>query len=80
MGTLRKARQMKSDCLECPNAVEGATCYDVATCSPRRRRHKLSPGKCAICDRETNDFHPSHDPSSRCESGKRNHCTCDVCF
>lgn len=25
-------------------------------------------------------FAPSHKPSSRCESGKRPHCTCDVCF
>ncbi len=23
---------------------------------------------------------PAHNPSPRCESGKRNHCTCDVCF
>ena len=25
-------------------------------------------------------FGPRHIPSSRCESGKRPHCTCDVCF
>ena len=25
-------------------------------------------------------FAPSHKPSDRCESGKRPHCTCDVCF
>ena len=25
-------------------------------------------------------FTPSHKPSRRCESGKRPHCTCDVCF
>lgn len=23
---------------------------------------------------------PSHSASSRCESGGRNHCTCDTCF
>lgn len=25
-------------------------------------------------------FAPRHQASSRCESGKRNHCTCDTCF
>lgn len=28
----------------------------------------------------TDIFAPGHKPSSRCESGKRPHCTCDVCF
>lgn len=47
------------------------------------RRHKLVPGQCAYCDREReadSTFHPSHDASDRCESGKRAHCTCDTCF
>jgi hypothetical protein len=49
----------------------------------KRRRHKLALGECKFCDHERaqgNDFHPSHDASLRCESGKHNHCTCDVCF
>jgi hypothetical protein len=25
-------------------------------------------------------FAPGHQPSDRCESGKRPHCTCDTCF
>ncbi len=25
-------------------------------------------------------FAPPHKPSDRCESGKRPHCTCDICF
>ena len=25
-------------------------------------------------------FAPSHKASNRCESGKRSHCTCDICF
>lgn len=25
-------------------------------------------------------FAPNHKASDRCESGKRPHCTCDVCF
>lgn len=47
------------------------------------RRHKLEFGQCAYCDREREagvSFHPSHDASERCESGKHPHCTCDTCF
>ncbi len=48
---------------------------------PRRRRLS-TVGECAYCDAERNGsgFHPSHDASDRCESGKHNHCTCDTCF
>lgn len=46
-----------------------------------QRRHRLAEGKCALCDRDRNDLMaPWHDPSVRCESGCREHCTCDVCF
>lgn len=47
------------------------------------KRHQLPKGECAYCDSEReqgNTFHPSHDASERCESGKRNHCSCDRCF
>jgi hypothetical protein len=49
------------------------------------RRHKAAPGECVTCDREReigdkNQFHPSHDASPRCESGKHAHCSCDTCF
>lgn len=27
-----------------------------------------------------NTFYPRHKASDRCESGKRNHCSCDACF
>jgi hypothetical protein len=27
-----------------------------------------------------NVFAPRHKASSRCQSGKRPHCTCDICF
>lgn len=49
----------------------------------RKHRHKLAPGQCAYCDREraaNNNFHPAHDASERCESGMRDHCSCDTCF
>lgn len=53
--------------------------------APQRapKRHKAPPGECTTCDRERaqgNDFHPSHDASDRCESGKHAHCSCDTCF
>jgi hypothetical protein len=39
------------------------------------------PGVCKYCDenRDSSMF-PSHTASPNCESGKRPHCTCDVCF
>lgn len=38
-------------------------------------------GECAYCDKWRHDpMMPSHSASERCESGKRNHCTCDTCF
>jgi hypothetical protein len=46
--------------------------------SPIRRR-RLPLGECLTCDRY-GQHGPSHDPSSRCESGSRLHCTCDLCF
>lgn len=48
-----------------------------------RRRHKLELGQCVYCDREreqNNNFHPYHDASDHCKSGKHPHCTCDTCF
>lgn len=38
---------------------------------------------CNYCDREIakgNKHYPRHEASSGCESGKRNHCTCEVCW
>lgn len=50
---------------------------------PNLRRHKAPPGTCKFCD-EMSKYHivhhPSHDPSKRCESGRRTHCTCDTCW
>jgi hypothetical protein len=46
-------------------------------------RHKAPEGECAYCDAErakNNEYHPHHDASPRCESGKRPHCTCDTCW
>lgn len=47
-----------------------------------RMRRKYSDDHCLTCDdvRANNGFGPSHDASSRCESGKHEHCACDICF
>ena len=60
----------------------GAT-WRVAFGGAARRRHKLPEGECSTCDSERkagSDFHPPHDASPRCESGGRDHCSCDTCF
>lgn len=45
------------------------------------RRHWCQPGECAYCDTYREDsMMPYHDASSRCESGKQTHCTCDTCY
>lgn len=46
-------------------------------------RGKAVVGECKYCDDERlagSTFHPRHNASPRCESGGRNHCTCDTCF
>jgi hypothetical protein len=51
----------------------------------------LTPSKCQIaeeclatciyCEKHRGDpMMPPHNASPNCESGRRNHCTCDVCF
>jgi len=45
------------------------------------RRRIVTEEGCPTCaELARGSFGPPHDPSPRCESGKRNHCTCDICF
>lgn len=45
------------------------------------RRYILSGGQCVTCSQHmASEMMPPHDASPKCESGKRNHCSCDVCF
>jgi len=56
---------------------------DLERALPNRRRHQAARGECSECDAERargSTFHPPHDASRACESGKRKHCSCDVCF
>lgn len=46
-----------------------------------RHDYRRPRGECAYCDEYGGEaMMPSHTPSPRCESGKRPHCTCDICF
>jgi len=47
-----------------------------------KRRYKAPPGECETCDKSGAGFSntPFHDAAARCESGKRPHCTCEVCY
>ena len=45
------------------------------------KRYRRPRGECPYCDEHGDSMMmPSHTPSSRCESGKHPHCTCDACF
>lgn len=47
------------------------------------RRQHAPESECKICDahrQHLTEMCPAHDASHRCESGKRDHCTCDWCF
>lgn len=51
----------------------------------RRQRHLIENGTwdpdCTYCRQHTpGEMMPSHTASPRCQSGGRNHCTCDTCF
>lgn len=44
-------------------------------------RYRRPLGECAYCDAHRDDsMMPPHTASQSCESGKRPHCTCDVCY
>jgi hypothetical protein len=49
---------------------------------PKQRRYILPwAAGCVTCSqRLPGEMMPPHDASDRCESGKRNHCSCDICF
>jgi hypothetical protein len=67
--------------------IDAGGVEDIVRPVPKRgaleRRYRLAVGKCPYCDAERRDnsnFHPPHDPSDHCESGRYAHCTCDRCF
>jgi hypothetical protein len=45
-----------------------------------RKRIIMEEGCPTCAELARGSFGPSHEPSPRCESGKRPHCTCDICF
>jgi hypothetical protein len=55
--------------------------FDEAAPQAGGRLRRMPVGKCNYCDQHgDNQMMPPHQPSRNCESGKHNHCTCDVCF
>lgn len=54
---------------------------NIETPKPARRRER--DPECTFCQKliaEGTTFAPPHDASDGCESGKREHCSCDFCF
>lgn len=45
-----------------------------------RKCHNKAINNCKTCQEYKREIYPNHFASSNCESGKRNHCTCDTCF
>ena len=69
----------------CPCQDGDACHYEWSGSSPPsphpKHRYRRPIGECTTCDANRNDsMMPSHTASDRCESGKRPHCTCDVCY
>jgi hypothetical protein len=51
--------------------------------TPNIDHGKAPEGECVYCDKERaagNRYHPRHNASERCQSGKRPHCSCDTCY
>lgn len=49
--------------------------------NPPARTSFVLDGSCRTCSElAKGKMCPPHDASPRCESGKRNHCSCDTCF
>ena len=60
-----------------------APASEAAPAPPCSDYGKAPIGECAYCDREralNNSFHPPHNASRTCRSGRHNHCSCDTCF
>jgi hypothetical protein len=60
-------------------------CWEFYRESQRRVQRLIERGTwdpdCAYCQQHVpGSMMPSHTASPRCQSGSRNHCTCDTCF
>ena len=45
-----------------------------------QRKREWEIVACTFCQSFKGKLHPPHFASPNCESGKRNHCTCSICF
>lgn len=46
----------------------------------KNQSRQLEENNCGYCRDNKGKMHPPHNASSHCESGKKNHCSCDRCF
>lgn len=69
----------------CP-CPDGLACHyehagDTKAIPHPKHNHYRPLGECTYCDAHRSDpMMPCHVASKNCESGKRNHCTCDTCY
>lgn len=65
------------------------TCNDLdplcllVSCAERRKvQDALVKASCETCQhiKQEGGYGPPHFASERCESGRRDHCSCDTCF
>ena len=54
--------------------------YDQDSCLECPECANQEKEGCTYCEETAGKFAPRHKASERCESGKRNHCSCDICF
>ena len=61
--------------------------FDTLVCAAAKvrslteqREREWEIAACTFCQSFKGKMHPPHFASPNCESGKRNHCTCDICF
>jgi hypothetical protein len=67
--------------LYCGNCAEEGHLYTDPECPIRKTMKVTHDPTCTYCQQfKPGDMFPSHEASKRCQSGGRNHCTCDTCF
>lgn len=65
----------------CPSCGEALTVGNIYADDLSRCSNCIDEmTNCSYCQEMKGKMHPSHFASFNCESGKRNHCTCDACF
>lgn len=65
----------------CKEGGNGVFPPQPGTVKPVKATRWIRKNDCAYCAEHGDEsMMPPHDASANCESGKRPHCTCDICF